>query len=381
MRFPLSRALCARLCLDAVLIAALCATASCRRQPRVADETYRAAVTAFYVSLAAMQTSQDVLARRELDRLTQQVPQEPAGWANLGLLLLRQQQLDDATVRLTRASDLAPRSAAIARLQALAEGRKGNLDASMRHWRRAMELDPADANAPYALAQELERAGSPANEAEAQRLLEGLAGRTGNLAAELEYARLAAKRGDAAALQRALEALTRKSPPWPEDARERLNAVRQSASGNAASAATPVIFLKNVLLRSGEYRAAFAAVSTPNSEVGEPLDRFIVLPTPPPQPAAADEQLTFSAETSPAVPLPSAVWAGVSWLTGEGPPVLLAAAARELRVGSAASIPLPAGALLAGAGPDSVVAVDLNYDFRTDLVIAGTGGVQFLRQN
>ena len=56
----------------------------------------------------------------------------------------------------------------------------------MRHWRRAIELDAADLKAPYALAQELERLGGPANDAEAQRVLDALAARSGNLAAQLE---------------------------------------------------------------------------------------------------------------------------------------------------------------------------------------------------
>ena len=43
----------------------------CRRKPAVPEATYRQAVTAFYVSLAAMQTSQDVLARNELERVLQ----------------------------------------------------------------------------------------------------------------------------------------------------------------------------------------------------------------------------------------------------------------------------------------------------------------------
>ena len=49
---------------------------ACTRTPRVSDATYRQAVVAFYVSLAAMQTSQDVHARKELDRLIQLVPDE-----------------------------------------------------------------------------------------------------------------------------------------------------------------------------------------------------------------------------------------------------------------------------------------------------------------
>jgi len=47
----------------AALLALLTATLACGRQPEIPDETYRQAVSAFYVSLAAMQTSQDVIAR------------------------------------------------------------------------------------------------------------------------------------------------------------------------------------------------------------------------------------------------------------------------------------------------------------------------------
>ena len=131
----------ARLLVAGALGMAIVSAAACRRGPRVSDEIYRQAVTSFYVSLAAMQTGQDVHARQELDRLTQLVPDEAAGWANLGLLLLRQQQVDEAATRLAKASQLAPRNAAIERLLALTESRKGNLDASVRHWRRAIELD------------------------------------------------------------------------------------------------------------------------------------------------------------------------------------------------------------------------------------------------
>ena len=177
---------------------ALAIAGGCRRGPRLSGEAYAESVAAFHTSLAAMQTSQDVLARRHLERLTQLAPEEPAGWANLGLLFLRQQQIDEAIQRITRAAELAPGNASIHRLLALAQTQKGNTDAAIRHWRRAVELDPADPKAPFALAQELERQGRPAEEAEAQRILASLVDRSGNLAARLELARLAAKRGDCA---------------------------------------------------------------------------------------------------------------------------------------------------------------------------------------
>lgn len=60
-----------------VLLLALLATACNRGTPAPAPD-YRPAVTAFYVSLAAMQTGQDVHARRELERVTQLAPDEAA---------------------------------------------------------------------------------------------------------------------------------------------------------------------------------------------------------------------------------------------------------------------------------------------------------------
>src|SRR5687767_1602480 len=365
----------------ACAIAALAgAGAACRREPSVSDENYRQAVTAFYVSLAAMQTSQDVHARRELERLVQLAPGEAAGWANLGLLLLRQQQFDEAAQRLAKASQLAPQNAAIERLLALTHSRMGNLAESIRHWRRAIELDSSDLKAPYALAQDLERLGGAANDDDAKRVLESLASRSGNLAAQLEFARMAAKRGDGAALARALDALAPQSTSWPTDAQERLQAVRTSAQTNTADATTAVIFLKNVLLREPRYRAALAAVSTPRSEVGEPLVRLVALGNPEPRPAAPDEQLTFSVESPPSAAASGTAWAGAMWLTGDGRPTVLGVGARELRLGTGVTVPLPAGAP-AAAGPDGAAAADLNYDFRTDIVVAGPGGVRIFRQN
>ena len=357
-----------------VSIAGLAVAAACSRSPRISDDAYRQAVTAFYVSLAALQTSQDALARSELERVTQLAPAEPAAWANLGLLLLRQQQTDEAAPRLARAYELAPTHAPIVRLLALNESRQGNIAASIGHWRRAMALDPSDLDAPYALALELERQGGA--EAEAQTLLAGLAARSGNLAALIESARLAAKRGDAAALRPAIAALAGRSSAWPDDARARLQAVEKAAAGDPASAATSIVFLKNVLIREPEYRAALADVSTPRAEVGEPLTRLVALQNPPPQAAPPDDKITFVVE-----PAATAVAGGralAAWLTGDGPPVLVTVGAGDLRLPGGAVLPCPTAS---AASLDSVVAADLNYDFRVDLVCGGDGGLRIFRQD
>ena len=87
------------------VMALVCITlGGCRREPAIPDATYREAVVAFYTGLAALQTSQDVLAREQLERVMALVPSEPAAWADVGLLLLRQQDLDGAAARLTKAA-------------------------------------------------------------------------------------------------------------------------------------------------------------------------------------------------------------------------------------------------------------------------------------
>ncbi|HSD26961.1 MAG TPA: FG-GAP-like repeat-containing protein, partial [Vicinamibacteria bacterium] len=348
----------------------------------MSDAAYREVVPAFYTGLAALQTSQEVLARAKFDHTTALVPDEAAGWANLGLLLLRQQEIDAGLQKLQKAALLAPKSGAIQRLLALAQGRKGDLAASIGHWRSALALDPGDAKAAFGLAQEIERQGGAANEAEAQRVLEALLARGENLAVRLELARLSAKRGDGAALQKALAPLAEASQAWPEPAKEQLAAL-QNAAGSPRGAAPLVAFLKNVLVREPEYRRAVAAVSTPRDEVGEPLLRFVNLDNPEPQPAPPDVALAFAVE---ALPGPRAGWVGAVSLSGEGPPAVVAADAKTVaRLGSAAGAPQLLGGFPGGAGaeppsPDGVLAADLDYDYRTDLVLAGAGGLRFLRQ-
>jgi tetratricopeptide (TPR) repeat protein len=123
---------------------------------------------------------------------------------------------------LTKAAELAPENAAIERLLAIAESRAGNSGESIRHWRRAVELAPADVRAAYALAQEVERQGTPESDAEAQRTLETLLATSDNLPARLDAIRLAAKRGDAAAVNKGLDVLAQLAPSWPEAAQAQL---------------------------------------------------------------------------------------------------------------------------------------------------------------
>src|SRR5258705_6098686 len=91
------------------LAIALSATAGCRtRLPAKGSKEYDEVVRAFYVGLAALQVGDDVRADSALAKVTQLVPAEPAGWANWGLLALRQRNFDPAAERLESARTRAP---------------------------------------------------------------------------------------------------------------------------------------------------------------------------------------------------------------------------------------------------------------------------------
>jgi tetratricopeptide (TPR) repeat protein len=374
-----------------VIVAALFATATgCSRKPALSEEAYREAVVAFYTGLAALETSQEVLARQQFERVIAVAPHEPAAWADTGLLLLRQQDLDGALQRLTKAAELAPDDADIQRLLGLTEGRRGNLTEAVRHWKRALQLRPGDPKAAYALALDEERLGTPDALTDAQRTLESLAERTENLVVRLEYARLAAKRGDSAGLRGAVGALSRAAAGWPADIQARFQAVQQSAASNPQAAGQSIAFLRNVLMRLPEYRLAFAAVSTPLAEVGEPLDRLIALRNPPPQPAPIDASLTFAIHEQNNLPSRSNVWVGTVTLRSDTAPVVATFDGNAIQMSNgrgwaptdARTSSLDAAGVDA-AGPTgntTIVAADLNYDFMTDLVVHGPRGLQLLRQ-
>ena len=323
-------------------------------------QAYAEAVTAFYTGLAAMQTTQEVLAREKFDRVVALVPQEPAGWADRGLLLLRQQDLDRGIQDISRAAELAPQSAAVHRLLALAQGRKGNLADALAEWRRALDADPTDLEAPYQLALETERQGGAGGDAEAERLLDELVRRTGNLAARVEYLRIAAKRGDVAAVSAAAAALGDASREWSPAAREQLSALFDAVKSDPASTPARVAFLKNVLLREPAYRAALERVSTPREELGRPLTRFVVLRNPDANSAAPDAAMTFAVEPASAEKSDGA-WVTAVSLDGVAKPSVLSRAP-------------------GCAGGSAAVAADLNADFRVDLAVAGPNGVCLERQ-
>ena len=198
-----------------LLTAVLTTNPGCHSAPKLPDKSskeYGNVVSAFYVGLAALQVGDDVHADSRLSEVTRLVPAEPAGWANWGILALRQRNYDTAAQRLDRARDLAPQNDRIYDLLGILDSQRGQSAQAIADLRKAVELNPKNLRALYRLAEETERQGDENGSVEVQQLLQKiLAAQPDNLAALLELSRIAAKRGDAAALKSAVAQISARS--------------------------------------------------------------------------------------------------------------------------------------------------------------------------
>ena len=280
-----------------------------------------------------MQTSQEVLARREFERVTTLVPGEPAGWANLGLLLMRQQELEARGAEAREGGRAGaeerghPAAAGPAREP---PGPPSGGDPALEDARRS--LDPSDLRAPYALAARPRAAGRRRRRRARPSACSSRCSRGRRIwprASSWRASRPSA--GDAAALQKAIAPLAEASRSWPAPAQEQLARAAGGRRPTRRAAATRVAFLKNVLLRAPEFRRALAAVSTP-AQRGRRAARRGSSPCgiPSRSPRRADEALTFERRRRwrAAGRADGVRVAGVA-RPDEGPPVVVAAGADE----------------------------------------------------
>jgi tetratricopeptide (TPR) repeat protein len=365
--------------------------------PPPGSDTYEQMTRAFYWGLSALEVGLLDDARQQFTQATLTVAEEPAAWANLGLTQLRLGELEAAAAPIERALELDPGNGDIVLLAARMEAARGQLDQAVARLRRAVELDPEGLRASFALADELQRLNTAEGDAEALMLLDDILRRApDNIAVLIERARIAARRGDAMRLQSSLAALAPLSATWTPQALDQFkafeNAVRDQRTDDAVRATT---FLRNVLAPVPAFRESLAAVRTPAELIAEPFDRFLALTPPTPQPSPPDASIAYAAE-------PAGTEAATSLLvvfpTIEDAPVLFAADATNLRRldGPAATWPFPSGRggtpALAEATADksvppspppsgALVALDWNHDFRTDIVMAGQGGLRLLLQD
>ncbi|HEX3685339.1 MAG TPA: FG-GAP-like repeat-containing protein [Bryobacteraceae bacterium] len=369
--------------LFAAVVALALLAGACRNSglPKPSSKTYAELCSAFYLGLAGLQAGEDARAKEYLTRSTEIAPGEPAGWADLGILQVRQQQFDAAFQSVDKARSLDPSESRLEALLGLIESRRGKLDEAAGHLKKAVALNARNVKAMYSLAEETELTGSAESQAAAAALLKQiLQQQPSNQAVLLDALRLAAKRGDVAEAQRVFAAVSPLSVSWPDVARQQLTTVEQSLTGgNPRAAAVQVQFLRNVLLRVPAYREDLDQIKTPATLVAQPFTRFLRLPTPSSEPAPPDLTLHFDPQPIPQVSAAKAGWIRPIFLSDQGPATLAWADGNTLQLASGARLPLP-GARPAPLTNHSVAVADLNYDFKADLSIATESGLRIYQQ-
>src|SRR6201988_3664125 len=179
-----------RICVLLAVLLSVFWAGSCRpgaTLPTRSSPQYNEIVRTFYIGLAALQVGHDVQADAKLQQFTQLASTEPAGWANWGILALRQRNYDTAAERFNKARDLAPDNSQIFYLIGLLESGRGNTPEAISALRKSVELDQNNLIAVYKLAEEVERQGDDKSAEEFQALIQQiLAAKPANTAALVE---------------------------------------------------------------------------------------------------------------------------------------------------------------------------------------------------
>ncbi|MFC5861417.1 FG-GAP-like repeat-containing protein [Acidicapsa dinghuensis] len=330
-----------------------------------------------------MQVGDDVRAESTLAQATKLVPGEPAAWANWGILALRQRNFDAAAQRFDKAKSLDRADDRVYYLQGLLESDRGNSSQAINDFRDAVKRNPKNLRAIYLLASEVERQGGDQSDAQYERLMQQLLSvDPTNVAALLDLARVAAKRGDAATLRTAVAAVDKQSGAWPPEVKQQLDALKASMSGSDVKpAATRSIFLRNVLMRVPEFRANLLQLKPQPGDEAQPFTHFVKLENPKFSPAPPDTAMRFVSQPVKGLAKGGWEWIGAISLDGTGAPVTMVADAHQVQLSTGAKLNFPGGSGSSKPLPAGIVPIDFNYDFKTDLVLAGAGGIHFYRQD
>jgi tetratricopeptide (TPR) repeat protein len=356
--------------------------------PAAGSPQYEDYAEAFEVGTAALDVDRYEIANEKLSLAIEKIPQEPAAWANRGLLHLRYNELDEATRDLQKAHELAPESPEIEALLGLLAERRGSFDEAVSHLRKAVERKPQDLAARYTLAQLIAKAAADDSDAEYQKLMEDLLRvQPNNLKLLVEHAKVAARRRDAGALKETLARLQKLAPDWAPAVRTQLQAVQTAAAGPLpGDVPTDLATLDNLLQAELGYQRGAMAINPNPQAVGDSLQQFLRLAPLRTAPDPPDTGLTFlpGPPDGLAADVTGERWDVVLpvWLTGDGPPALFVANARVVRRadGQGPPLPFPSGPRQLAPAPDGVLALDWNNDARTDLLLAGAGGLKFWQQ-
>ncbi len=328
-------------------------------------------ISAFYTGVFALEVGAFDRADASLSRALTMEPDEPATWANRGVLRLRRGDYDGAANDLKTARSLMPESGDIAMLQGLVERSRGQSDAAIAFFEEAAQQGLVKAQ--YALMKELERRGGGGSEQEVWAQLETLIKQVpDNSVLWVERARQAGKRGDEEALRASVEKLSEWVGGWPDAAQVQLRSLQGEMEGGS-EVALQTMFLHNVLLRDPVYRRALDALIVPAERLGDPVVEFLKFNAPQAMPAPADLNMHF--EPEPVAGLEGSDWQVLKPFWSKEEVEVVAASASQVWGMEGIALDFPGVSEMGG-----MLTVDWNNDFALDLALVGTEGFRLFRR-
>jgi hypothetical protein len=210
------------------------------------------------------------------------------------------------------------------------------------------------------------------------------------------------KSNDQAAIKDCLDRLGQMEPGWNQQSKEAFGKLRKAEKADFMHHWRG---FKNVLARERGFARDSLSIRPRESKAeGNPLLRFVRLEAMRPSPAAPDRELAFKVDfyLGPGKDrwdVAQIIWlirederrslenfakgGGLSAQPGEHiePAVLVANSAEVRRIGKDPfTLPFPSGVKTVAPSSAGVLALDWDNDLRTDLVLAGAGGVRFYQQ-
>ncbi len=356
------------------------------RLPQPGSELYEQYAEAFEVGTAALDSGLWPQATEHLNRAIELIPQEPAAWANRGLLHLWSNQLDKARADLQKAASLAPGQPRIQELLGYVLMRdNAKVEEAVELIRKAYQADPNNLQLLYTLVTIASTKGE-AGDAERQQLLEELLQlRPNSLPLLIERLQLALQKNDREALRTYVARLRKLAPNWTDAAREALAEVEKEMQGDfdERDLTVKIGMLNNVLKTVPGYLRSAEELRPASGQVGATLQQFIRLAPLKTDPSSPDFDLTFVKESREWQPeVGASRWEVMQpvWLTGKSDAAVLLANSSDVRRGDAVG---PRFDFPGNGQPPSlagILAVDWNNDHATDLLLVGAGGLRLHQQ-
>lgn len=363
--------------LAAVLVAASCAPDSSRSEAELVE-----AFRLRNVGLARLEEGQPVEAAEAFRSLTELLPGEPLGHADLGLALLRQGRVDEAEPPVRRALELVPEDPEVRHLLATLHEAAGRRQEAVRVLEATVEKTPAHLRTLYSLAELLATEPGAANRRR-ELLGAAVAAAPGSLPLRLRLLEVELEAGRTAAAASHLETLLGQLGQPGDEVRsaydQALRAARDESPEPALEAART---LHNLLRPTPAYQAGIFGLAGPGPGfTGFPIVSFRTA-TPRrvmggPLPAAALRFTDAAPRGLAAAAPPGAVPLLAFDFDADGRDDLLVAGPDSLRVLRSTEggyVEAPPVVPAAGSEPLAAAAGDVNDDGWPDLATVGRDG-------